>query len=246
MKQLLLFLSLLLTSCTSIEFISTNPDDNTTVVTSVEKSLFHEQEKLSLTLSENNGGEIKSISWKGKEILMEPISENFPEEHDDFKKQNALLMDDSSGLLIIDVRKSRAYSFRRSFNVSYNDDTDEYTVEVIYNVKNYSSDKELKYQWESFMKLKEKPEHYLITGDWSSSNLKSIAQSDLPLNGNLIVKIPGKDQLTLKIVASKVKDLILNLKNLGQETKIATGKQQALNSKGRISWKVQYIFKENL
>ena len=175
MKQLLLFLSLLLTSCTSIEFISTNPDDNTTVVTSVEKSLFHEQEKLSLTLSENNGGEIKSISWKGKEILMEPISENFPEEHDDFKKQNALLMDDSSGLLIIDVRKSRAYSFRRSFNVSYNDDTDEYTVEVIYNVKNYSSDKELKYQWESFMKLKEKPEHYLITGDWSSSNLKSIA-----------------------------------------------------------------------
>ena len=87
MKCLLIILVTCLVSCTSVEINVSNPGGSTTVITGVEKSLFDQRETLSLTLSKQNGGQIQNISWQGKKLLNKPVSENFPNEVNDFKKK---------------------------------------------------------------------------------------------------------------------------------------------------------------
>ena len=89
-----------------------------------------------------------------------------------------MVFDDNSGLLIVDVRKRNFYQLRRSYNTFFDAEDDQYIIEVFYNVKNYSSEKDLDYQWQSFLELKDKPGHYKINGDWSEKEVQKITDLD--------------------------------------------------------------------
>lgn len=220
MKFYILSLCLFLTSCTNVTFQTHNPNPNSTVITGTQESLFKDCEKLSLEVSKNQSGRIENFRWQGKELLALPQVEKFPNTENDFKKNRVLLIDDNEGLLIADVRSRGAYQFRRSYSLYFDENNEEYVVEVIYNVKNQSSENPLKFNWSNSLKFAK---------NFEKSGAESFHFKDLKLQLRVYIEgIERKSSFTAQT----------------QTLASMTTKESTIGTKERKSWKVQYRFKD--
>ncbi|MCM8533393.1 MAG: hypothetical protein NE330_19655 [Lentisphaeraceae bacterium] len=220
MKICTLLFCLILTSCTTVTFQTHNPTPNTTVITGTKESLFKDCEKLSLEVSKNKSGRIENFRWQGIELLSLPQVEQFPNTENDFKKNRVILIDDNEGLLIADVRARDSYQFRRSYSLYFDENAEEYVVEVIYNVKNQSSESPLKFNWSNSLKF---------TKNFEKSGAESFHFQDLKLQ--LRVYIEGIERKSAFTPQTKTLSTM-------------TSKESTIGTKERKSWKVQFRFKD--
>ncbi|MCM8534774.1 MAG: hypothetical protein NE334_02430 [Lentisphaeraceae bacterium] len=220
MKICFLFFCLFVTGCTTVTFQTHNPTPNSTVITGTQESLFKDCEKLSLEVSKNQSGRIENFRWQGKELLSLAQVEQFPNTENDFKKNRVLIIDDNEGLLIADVRARGSYQFRRSYSLYFDENTDEYVVEVIYNVKNQSSETPLNFNWSNSLKFIES----LDKNDAESFHFKG-------LKLQLRVYIEG---------ISRKSSFDPKTKTLST----STSSESTIGTKERKSWKVQFRFKD--
>jgi hypothetical protein len=221
----------------SVEFKSRTASDGATIITAHENSLFSEIETLSVKVSDVNNGQIENIYWQGDALLDSSIEEAFPSVQEDFKKQRVLFIPAGESLIIADVRKRGIYQFRRSYSMTYDDDNEEYIIEVIYNVKNHSDAKPLKYKWSSALTLKNKASLLKSVGDWDDSK-SAIAKMG---NGVLHLGVDSEKELLMKIAATDIKGISLEMKK--QKFTIANCQDFSLDFKEKMTWKIQYRFK---
>ncbi len=217
MKMSILILALLLTSCKTVTTLVTTDDNNNVTMISTEDPLFSSpSEKLRFVFSKENGGQISGIFWEGKKVA-EQFSESYPNNADDLKKLQPRIIDDGSGLIVFDTTVRGKFQLRRSFSFKYLEETDEHVVEVIYNVKNYSSDQAITQKW--------------------------IQEFSLPLNiefqENSLKRTNHRN--IFRIETYNVTDL--SMETQGNSLKIGNKESFKLGSKERLSWKVLYILK---
>ena len=130
-------------------------------------------------------------------------------------------MDDGDDLVIVYSTVRGKFQLIRSYRLRYQKETQEHVVEVIYNVKNYSSDAPISQQW--------------------------IQELSLPTSVILNV---SKKEASGKVNNSSFTISAINVSNLevSQEKgilKIANGKSFNLGPKEKLSWKVLYKLKNN-
>lgn len=213
----IIFLSIF-AGCTSVETSVLTTEKNV-VMNSTEKCTFSSpEEKLKLVFSPDNGGQIVSIFWEGEKIA-EKVQETYPNKDLDFKKLSPRVIDDGTGLIIVDSKVSGEYQLRRSYSIKYLENTEEHVVEVIYNVKNYSSEKAIDQQW--------------------------IQALSLPKSLNINIQKSGlsgsNEKMSFEIEAVNVFDL--SVESNGNLVQIGNTKQFKLGTKERLSWKVLYKLK---
>lgn len=220
MKTLLfIFLGILFTSCTSVTTQVVSSENGHVIMHSTEDCLFSSpKEKLKLTFSPENGGQIISIYWEGLKVA-DKFSESYPNAKLDFKKLQPRIIDDGSGLVILTSTALDEYQLRRSYSLKYMEESDEHVIEVIYNVKNYSSEIAIDQQWIQSLSL---PPSLQV-----SVNRNSINSTD--------------EQIQFQIEAINVKDLTVEINN--NNLKVNNAKPFKLGSKERLSWKVLYKLK---
>lgn len=219
MKTPFLISLLTLLSCTTVTTQVETTENDHVIMSSSEESTFSDPEqKLKMEFSPAEGGQILSIFWEGK-LIADSISESYPNKDLDFKKLNARVLDDGSGLIIVDSNVRGQYQLRRSYSLKYLEEKDQHIIEVIYNVKNYSSEVALDQQWVQSLSL---PEGYTV-------KLK-----------NNSINTSNKNTL-FRIEAINVKDL--QIENENNKLKLNNMKSFKLGTKERLSWKVLYILK---
>ena len=220
MKTLLfILLGILFTSCTSVTTQVVSSENGHVVMNSTEEYLFSSpKEKLQMTFSPENGGQILSIYWEGLKIA-EKFSESYPNVKLDFKGLKPRVIDDGSGLIIVDSKVRDEYQLRRSYSLKYLEGSDEHVIEVIYNVKNYSSEIAIDQQWIQSLSL---PPSLKVNIDRNSIN-------------------SADEHTQFQIEAINVKDLTIEINN--NNLKLNNVKPFKLGTKERLSWKVLYKLK---
>lgn len=244
MKILLLLIILLLASCSSVDFNTVDPNDETRVLTATEKSLFDEKETISLTLSKKDGGKLINLSWKGKELLSKPVEENFPNQIQGYMKENTKFIEDNSGLLMLQVTKRGFYQLSRAYSAYYDDEKDEYMIEVIYHIKNHNYKSDLDYQWQSSLNLKEKPKHFKRNGSLTEQDIQKITDIDRNSFASIDLILMDSKKINLTVKASKIENVELTTSSGSQNIELGHGKALKLSPRARVNWKVQYILKE--
>ena len=222
MKSLTIILILIFfCGCKTISTEVLTSDDNQITMKSTEKwTFFDPEEKLKLTVAPINGGQIVSLSWEGKKIADKSI-DSYPNKDFDIKKlKPRILYDDSdSDLILVYARDRGNFQLLRSYKLLYNSKTKEHSIEVIYNVKNYSSDKPINQQW--------------------INNLSLLKLSKPVISNN---SISGTiDNASFKISAMDVTDL--EITNDKGQVKIANKTSFALGFYEKLNWKVIYSLK---
>ena len=222
MKSLTAILILIIfCSCKTISTeVETSEDNHITMKSSEKWTFFDPEEKLKLTVAPINGGQIVSLSWEGKKIADRGI-DSYPNKDFDIKKlKPRILYDDSDSDLILVYSTDRGnFQLLRSYKLLYNGKTKEHSIEVIYNVKNYSSDKPINQQWINSLSL---------------LKLSNPTISNNSISGTI-------DKASFKISAIDVMDLeITNSKGL---VKIANKKSFELGFFEKLNWKVIYSLK---
>ena len=101
---------------------------------------------------------------------------------------------------------------------------------------------DLKYQWETFMKLKDKPKSFSFDGDWNEESLTKISQFDLPSSGSLNIHIDGQPALQMQLKTFNIKGMALQAND--KSIKLSNKRDYTIASKVKLNWKVQYRFKE--
>ena len=207
----------LFASCTTVETQVTQGENDSIIMTSTEDSIFSSpKEKLKFVLEPEAGGRIKAIYREGKPVA-DQFAEEYPNKEMDFKKLNSRILDDGSGLIIVDSKIRDKYQLRRSYNLFYDKNFKKHIIEVIYNVKNYSSEEALSQQW--------------------------IQQLSLPPGSDVIIKnqtLTSKSpNSTFTIEAINIQDLVITSEN--SKVKLGNKGSFKLGTKERLSWKVLYI-----
>ena len=219
MKLVILALSLTLLACKTVTTSVTTDENNNVTMKSIEDSLFScPTEKLRFLFKPDNGGQIAEIFWEGEKMAGK-FSESYPNEKNDLKKLQPRVIDDGSGLVVVDSKVRGEFQLRRSYSLQYHEKTDEHIIEVIYNVKNYSSDKEINQKW--------------------------IQELSLPQSHKVELKRDGlqsqKDNNSFSIQTINIKEFKIE----GSNNKLILGNRESfkLGTKERLSWKVLYILK---
>ncbi|MCM8541569.1 MAG: hypothetical protein NE328_14975 [Lentisphaeraceae bacterium] len=213
-----LLLTLFFSGCTSVTTSISNIDDNVIMNSSEESCFSDTKEKLKLSFSPQNGGQILSIYWEGAKVA-DQFQESYPNEKLNFTQLKPRVIDDGSGLVIVDSNVRGEYQLRRSYSLKYLEDSEEHVIEVIYNVKNYSSETVIDQQWIQSLSLP-----------------KSL---DIRIEENGATGIDEK--MSFQIEAINVKDLVIEGDN--SSIKLSNAESFNLGTKERLSWKVLYKLK---
>lgn len=216
----LISICFLFSCCTSVETKVTQGENDSIIMTSTKDSFFSSpKEKLKFVLEPEAGGRIKAIYWEGK-----PVADNFLEEYPnkemDFKKLNSRILDDGSGLIIVDSKISDKYQLRRSYSLLYDDNLERHIIEVIYNVKNYSSEEALNQQWIQELSLP--------------------PGTEVKIQNQTLTSKSKHSKLTIEAI--NIQDLQIGTEN--SKVKIGNGQAFNLGTKERLSWKVLYILSD--
>jgi len=196
-------------------------DENQVTMKTIEKwTFFDPEEKLKFIFTPQNGGQIISLSWEGVKVA-EKFVESYPNKESDIKQLKPRIMDDGEDLVIVYSTVRGKFQLIRSYRLRYLKETQEHIVEVIYNVKNYSSDTPINQQW--------------------------IQELSLPESINLDI---SQKEASGKVNNSSFTISAINVSNLEiiQEKgilKIANDKNFTLSPKEKLSWKVLYKLKNN-
>lgn len=208
-------------SCKTISTEVHSTDKDEIIMKSTEKWTFYDpEEKLKIVVSPENGGQIASLSWEGKKVA-DTFSDSYPNKEKEIKllKPRVLFDDSDSDLILIYSTARGDFQLLRSYKLMYDSSTKEHYIEVIYNVKNYSSNTAIDQQW----------------------------IHNLSLSGAMDIKVSGReiraqsDSLSLKISTVDVYDI--ELANEKGAVKIGNRKSFKLGFKEKLSWKVKYSLK---
>ncbi len=211
----LLFLISFFVSCTTVKLQIIEKDDQSLVMTSTEEPCFSEpKEKMRVVFSPEEGGRIHSISWEGK-VVLEDVNEIYPSRENDFKSLSHRLLNDGSGLVIIDTKLAGVYQLRRSFSLVYDEEEDLHYLEVIYNVKNLAAEGVLQQKWEQSLLLNSAAKGSVSERQFTA-NLTGVSLTIFPVNlwdfhfqlqGNRLelghknmVELPHKERISWKIL----------------------------------------------
>ena len=246
MKNLLLAAILLfICACTGTRFEYNDGQDGSKEMVSYKTYglFFDDEEKLKLKISSINGSQIEGISWEGRKILA--VEENYPNDEFSFKNLNASIIDDGEGLIVVTNTKREIYQLRRSYNIKYDEEREQHIIEVIYNVKNYSSEDELPQNW-----LQE------ITLLATIESISSLVHPDLDKfkdNEDLLLRSRIKTLDGLDIELAENTEVEIKFEGLGQYSDKVEGNKisirdqatKTLGPRQRQSWKIQYRFKKS-
>ena len=219
MKFFLLILVILGVACSSIEY-RYDEDDSGVVMTGIKTySLFYNDEELvNIKISKQDGGRIENISWEGKSIVAKPIIEQYPSKALSFHKLRANLINDGQGLVDVLTTNRGIYQFRRSYNLSYDEDMEKFILEVRYNVKNHSSENALEQKWDQKVTLDGKDFKIAPEG-----------------TGFIAVSEEKNIKMTIQPFIEKAYK-----SNLGNEISMGHAQAFKLGTKERLNWTVRY------
>ena len=205
-------------SCTSVEIKNFKDESSGNyIMTSHRDSLFSSpRKKLELILSVKDGVQIKKINWEGRSIITDS-KEQYPNPEHNLLNLNPRILNDNKNLILVDSIVREEFKLSRSFKMKYKEDTDEYQLEVLYHVKNLSSEKTLTQQWVN--------EFTVNTGSYIFMSAEHYEKE-------------GTEK-KLTVIMDNIKDLQIMRKD--KNTYIMANKEAfKLGTKERLSWKVIY------
>jgi hypothetical protein len=239
MKWLPVFAIILSFACTGIRFEYTDAEDGSKEMVSFKTycMFYDDVEKVRLKISGKDSGQIENISWEGERVLS--AAEEYPNEKQSFKKLRASVIDDGEGLIVVTTSSRGIYQLRRSYNIMFDEEKEQHIIEVIYNVKNYSSEDGLTQKWEQLVKLAEGSSNIRTMEKLTSEELKKLNMS-MKLHRGFIMN--HKNKLELEIELEGVRGAEYKIDG----SKLSMGNSAAfeLGPKQRLSWKVQYRFRK--
>jgi hypothetical protein len=222
MKILILIIAIFVSSCSSIRYeYNTNKQGDLEMTAVKSYCLFYDdEEKVKIIISDTDGGRIEKILWDGRELTKGPISENFPNQQQSFKSLRPMIIDDGEGLIDVSTTQRGSYQFRRSYDVKYNEDSNEHIIAVKYNVKNHSSTEKLKQEWSQ----------NLFLTDQAVTSLKS--------KSTIVIHYPNSQvELKVQLVAPSGRVNVVN-----DRVDMST-EEELLGTKERLKWSVIYKLK---
>ena len=239
MKWLLILTVLLTLACTDIRFEYTDADDGSKEMVSFKTycMFYDDEEKVRLKISGKDSGQIENISWEGKKVLS--ASENYPNEIHSFKKLRASIIDDGEGLIVVTTSSRGIYQLRRSYNIMFDEEREQHIIEVIYNVKNYSSEDGLMQKWDQLIKMAEGSANIRSLDKLSSDELKKLNLS-MKLHRGFIMDHNNKLELEIELEGVRGVEYKID----GSSISMGNSAPFELGPKQRLSWKVQYRFRK--